>query len=86
MNWRDHFLKEMKGLTPDARKEYFRRQAMVHHPDRGGDPEAFAALKWASNQAYSGPCTICEGQGWYREKQGHFTKKVMCPECWKPRI
>lgn len=36
------------GLGPDATPEEvkaaYRRQARLHHPDRGGDPEAFARV------------------------------------------
>jgi hypothetical protein len=43
------------GLTPHATvdeiRAAFRRQALLTHPDRGGDPEAFRALRRAHDEA-----------------------------------
>jgi hypothetical protein len=43
------------GLTPQATvaeiRAAFRRRALVTHPDRGGDPEAFRALRHAHDEA-----------------------------------
>lgn len=42
---------DVLGVAPNASRdevrEAFRKQAMKHHPDRGGDPATFAALRAA---------------------------------------
>jgi curved DNA-binding protein CbpA len=40
---------EIKKLTEEEIKQAFRRQAMKHHPDRGGDSVLFQDI----NEAYS---------------------------------
>ena len=37
-----------KSASPDEIKQAFRKLAMIHHPDRGGDPEKFKEI----NEAY----------------------------------
>jgi len=37
--------------SPDEIRTAFRRLALVHHPDHGGDPAAFIALKRAYDRA-----------------------------------
>jgi len=36
-----------KDASPDEIKKTYRKKAMKHHPDKGGDPETFAALSLA---------------------------------------
>ncbi len=46
---------QLLGLTPQATipeiRAAFRQRALVTHPDRGGDPEAFRALRRAHDEA-----------------------------------
>jgi hypothetical protein len=46
---------QILGLTPQATvaeiRAAFRQRALVAHPDRGGDPEAFRALRQAHDEA-----------------------------------
>lgn len=46
---------QLLGLTPHATvpeiRAAFRQRALVTHPDRGGDPEAFRALREAHDEA-----------------------------------
>ncbi|MFY0536456.1 DnaJ domain-containing protein [Nannocystis pusilla] len=46
---------QLLGLTPHATvaeiRTAFRQRALVTHPDRGGDPEAFRALREAHDEA-----------------------------------
>ncbi|PCC71549.1 DnaJ domain-containing protein [Nannocystis exedens] len=46
---------QLLGLTPQATvaeiRAAFRQRALVTHPDRGGDPEAFRALRAAHDEA-----------------------------------
>lgn len=87
MNWFEYYKEKFKGLSDAERKTFMRREAMKQHPDRGGDAEAFSALLKAYDlKQPPSRCTLCEGRGFYREKNGHFTRKVQCPNCWKVRI
>ena len=46
---------QLLGLSPQATvaeiRAAFRQRALLTHPDRGGDPEAFRALREAHDQA-----------------------------------
>lgn len=46
---------QLLGLTPQATipeiRAAFRQRALVTHPDRGGDPDAFRALRHAHDEA-----------------------------------
>ena len=46
---------QLLGLNPQATipeiRAAFRQRALVTHPDRGGDPEAFRALRRAHDEA-----------------------------------
>lgn len=39
----------MLGATPQIIKAQFRKMALMHHPDKGGDPEKFKEI----NEAFS---------------------------------
>lgn len=69
--------------TPDEIRAAFRRLAMKHHPDRGGDPEEFQKIK-AAYERLSKParCPECEGKGFIRVRRGAFVDKSPCPRCW----
>ena len=74
------------GIHPGAPqaeiKAAFRRLAMRHHPDRGGDAEKFAGISKAYEALTAGLCPECEGTGEVRVRNGAFTKQVPCPRCW----
>lgn len=75
------------GVDPKATQEEiknaYRRKAMKHHPDRGGDPETFQEIQ-AAYELLSKPvrCPECEGKGTIKVKRGAFVDKVQCPRCW----
>lgn len=62
---------EALGLAHDASpaevKARWRELAVARHPDHGGDPEEFTALRQAYNDAYEAaliaPCQECRGTG-----------------------
>lgn len=78
---------EVLGLpataTKDEAKEAYRRLAMQHHPDRGGDVEQFQAIKVAYELFQRGKCELCKGEGYVETKRGYFTDRQPCPKCWK---
>lgn len=78
---------DVLGVALDATLEEirtaFRRLAMKHHPDRGGDPETFQKIQ-AAYEKLKKPtrCTVCGGKGVIRIKRGAFVDKSPCPTCW----
>ena len=77
---------EILGVAADADdaavKLAFKRAAMKHHPDRGGDPEEFQRITKAYEAMCKRKCPICEGKGHIRVREGAFVKRQQCPRCW----
>jgi len=71
--------------TPAEVKARWRELALTAHPDQGGDPEEFTALRSAYNDAYEAalltPCPECNGTGAAHASGGFFTAQLPCPEC-----
>lgn len=61
----------------------YRRLAMKHHPDRGGDPDMFDRVQRAFRILYRKVCEQCNGAGFIEERNGAFVKQTPCPKCWK---
>lgn len=78
---------EILGISPEASNDEvrlaYKRAAMKHHPDRGGDPTEFAKVKQAFEALQRRPCPECGGKGHIKKRQGIFTIKENCPQCWK---
>ena len=73
------------SATDDEIKAAYRRLAMKYHPDRaGGDQTKFDEVKKAYEGLQNRVCSVCEGRGQIRERNGAFTKLVNCPRCWNP--
>lgn len=73
-----------EGATEAEIKRAYRRLAALHHPDRGGDAEAFTRVRRAYEHALKPrKCLKCQGRGHIRVKEGAVTKKVPCPTCWR---
>lgn len=69
--------------TQDEIRAAYRRLAMKHHPDRGGDAGTFHKIQMAYEQLMKPTrCPQCEGKGTIRVKRGAFIDKVHCPRCW----
>lgn len=69
--------------TQDEIKAAYRRLAMKHHPDRGGDVDEFQKIKAAYEQLMKPTrCPDCEGKGTIKVKRGAFVDTVQCPRCW----
>lgn len=74
------------SATDEEIRTAYRRLAMKFHPDReGGDPTRFDAIKKAYEALQKRPCSLCEGTGRVRERNGVFTKEVLCPQCWSKK-
>ncbi len=71
--------------SPAEIKEAFRKLALLHHPDSGGDPEKFRELKEACDtaleEAADRPCPNCGGKGKVKEQRGWVVAMVTCPDC-----
>lgn len=50
IDWRNTLLCRRDAVLSDAQRQY-RRLALRHHPDRGGDPQKFAELNAAIDAA-----------------------------------
>lgn len=69
--------------TQEEIRKAYKRMAMIHHPDRGGDAAEFNRIRKAyKSLSKQNKCSICEGKGFVMERQGFFVKKVECPNCW----
>jgi DnaJ-class molecular chaperone len=73
----------------DVRGAY-KRRALELHPDRGGDPRAFAELTAAKDRALTalerptpgpGRCQVCRGRGKVERRRGFYAVQVTCPAC-----
>lgn len=73
-----------KGCTFDDLKKAFRRKAMEHHPDNGGDADDFIKVKNAY-LALTAICPTCQGTGEITKRRGMATTTVQCPTCWKEK-
>lgn len=78
------------GLPPTASlgeaKRAYRDLALIRHPDKGGDPIAFARLADAYQRlktALAVPvrCDACDGHGRVRLSSGWSTIHQRCPAC-----
>jgi DnaJ-class molecular chaperone len=81
---------EVLGLPETASaqevKLAFRDRALLHHPDRGGDPTQFQRLRLAYAEALalaSRPkvCQTCAGRRTVQLASGFNTLKRTCPAC-----
>lgn len=81
---------ERLGLTPEATVEEvkvaYRRLAMIHHPDRGGDAAAFDQLVVSYKAAMleaSEPtrCKMCNGLGKTWQGRGFQRLAMSCMAC-----
>ncbi len=81
---------EQLGLTMEATPEQVRARflelANIHHPDHGGDSQAFQTMKSAYDLALEfaqkpKPCLGCRGSKVQVVKNGFTTFKKMCPVC-----
>ena len=71
--------------TPaDVRAAYLERAKNLH-PDRGGTPEAFAALNDAYRAALAAakpaPCPACDGSGARVDRKGFYACRNVCGAC-----
>lgn len=80
---------ELLGIPPTATfKEVqvaYKRQAMKHHPDRGGSMERFQELTKAYKtlRKLLEKCPDCGGSGVVRIKFGYAYINEPCTRCWK---
>lgn len=66
----------------------YRRLAMTHHPDRGGDPAKFheittardVALEYVKTKKPEG-CSTCSGTGKVKKMRGFTIMTMSCVEC-----
>lgn len=81
---------EILGLHPKASadmvRDQYRRLSLVHHPDRGGDPEMFNTLHKAYKDALAIAqqpriCTACRGTGRATQSIGFNTVYINCRFC-----
>lgn len=82
-----HAVLGVSGIaTQEEIKAAYRRLAMKHHPDRGGDPEEFQRVKTAYEQLMKpSRCPECGGKGTIKVKRGAFVDTVQCPRCWSTK-
>jgi len=71
------------GATYEELRTAYKRLAMKHHPDRGGDAKRFAEITKAYEALSIRVCPVCGGKGKIRERNGAFIKTVNCPRCWQ---
>lgn len=72
--------------TPAEVRARFLELAKIHHPDHGGQAEAFQALKLAHDEALAfaelpKPCPVCKGTKVEVVKNGFTKLKKMCSAC-----
>ena len=84
-------------MTEGEIKKQWRKDAMEHHPDRGGDPEVFANLRkeyvknlnrarvakkrTIKSEIKGQTCTACKGLGSLKKSLGFSSINIMCPRC-----
>lgn len=81
------------GLTDDQIRMLYRAEARKHHPDRGGDQEAFYRVQFSYKevataadrkllatklQGLGSPCGACGSRG-YTTKALSFTRRSVAP-------
>lgn len=81
---------KLVGLPPEASVDDLKRRwkslALVHHPDRGGDPELFQRLSEAVDRltvALAKPikCPACKGTGSVYVRRGSAAVRTRCSAC-----
>lgn len=82
---------ELLGLdddcTPVQVKNAFRALALRHHPDLGGDPDAFQRCREAYSRVLADAlrraqvCPVCDGRGVVELRSGFASIKQVCPRC-----
>ena len=82
---------EQLGLSATASvyevKTRWRELAGTHHPDRGGEAEAFGRLQKAYREALAiattrdARCPACQGTGEFVYRRGFASIKGRCPTC-----
>ena len=80
---------QLLGLTSEASlgdvQRAWRRAAMKHHPDRGGDPEKFQEVSVAYQACLQAVatrvCGSCHGSGKKTIQQGFYSHKTRCQSC-----
>jgi len=73
-------------VTPEQLKERWRALALEHHPDRGGDADAFQRLLEAYRRLIAvvsepRPCLECKGSGRRRVVRGFSSILLDCEAC-----
>ena len=61
------------GATDEEVKQAYRKLAMIHHPDRGGDAEEFKKIKEAYEMIVSGKADTTDAFGDFFRNQGRST-------------
>lgn len=74
------------SALPSEVRARWRELASEHHPDRGGDAEAFNDYRQAYEQALHEaqqpvPCGGCEGTGKKRVRRGFSEVRLPCTDC-----
>jgi len=71
--------------TADELKNKYRELAAIHHPDRGGQADAFARLtamhKEAQYELKYRKCLSCTGTGVLVRARGFATTRIVCTDC-----
>ncbi len=75
-----------RNCTIDELKQRFRRLAIKHHPDKGGDAEKFAELRAAYDKVLIDleapqPCPCCKTTGKVVVANGFSSIQVPCAYC-----
>lgn len=69
--------------TQEEIKAAYRHLRSKHHPDRGGDADAFHKIQVAYEQLIKPTrCPQCEGTGKIHVRRGAFVDISQCPRCW----
>lgn len=75
-----------ESATPDEVKSEWRKLAMIHHPDKGGDAAEFARLRSLYSAALAESlepkqCNSCHGSGKVTQTRGFNSIQLPCPNC-----